>query len=223
MKAVELLLWYLEEVGTEYIFGIPGGVLEPLNNAVYASKIISGIVTKHEQGAAFMADGYARVSRKLGVCCGTAGPGATNLITGISTSSADSIPVLALTGQVATKYFGKGAFQESTYEGINIVDLFRYFTKHSAMIMNADATGSMVRKALRIALSGKPGPVHLNLPVDVMDKEVAEDFVSACRFIPVSDCFDRRSVKEAGSLLIGFSARQYSSAMVLRFQTQHLR
>lgn len=204
MKAAELLLWYLEEVGTEYIFGVPGGVLEPLNNAIYKSDRIQGIVTKHEQGAAFMADGYARVSRKLGVCCGTAGPGATNMITGISTSYADSIPVLALTGQVSTKFFGKGAFQESTYEGINVVEMFRFFTKHNAMVMNPETTGSMARKALRIALSGRPGPVHLNLPVDVMEKQVEDDFVPAHKFISTSICFDRHSVKEAAKLLIGF-------------------
>lgn len=204
MKAAELLLWYLEEVGTEYVFGIPGGVLEPLNNAIHKSKMIKAVVAKHEQGAAFMADGYARVSGKIGVCAGTAGPGATNMVTGLSTSSADSIPVLALTGQVSTKYFGKGAFQESTYEGINIVEMFRLFSKHSAMIMNAEATGSMVRTALRCALSGRPGPVHLNLPVDVMEKKVEEDLVPAHKFIPTSVCFDRRSVKEAAKLLIGF-------------------
>ncbi len=205
MKAAELILRYLEEIGAEYIFGIPGGVLEPLNNALYKSKVIKGIVTKHEQGAAFMADGYARVSKRLGVCCGTAGPGATNMITGIATSFADSIPVLALTGQVPTRFFGKGAFQESTYDGINVVEIFRFFTKHSAMIMNAAATGGMVRKALRVAMSGRPGPVHLNLPVDVMEKKVEEDFIPPHKFIPTSVCFDRRSVKEAAKLLIDFA------------------
>lgn len=204
IKAIELLLWYLEEVGTEYIFGIPGGVLEPLNKAVYKSKSIQGVVTKHEQGSAFMADGYARVSRKLGVCCGTAGPGSTNLITGLASSFADSIPVLALTGQVSTKYFGRGAFQESTYEGINVVEMFRFFTKHNAMIVNAENTGAMIRKALRISLSGRPGPVHLNLPVDVMEKKVEEDLVPARKFIPAAICFDRNSVKEAANLLLDF-------------------
>ena len=204
MKAADLLVWHLEEVGTEYIFGIPGGVLEPLNNAIYNSKKIEGIVTKHEQGAAFMADGYARVSRRLGVCAGTAGPGATNLITGIATSFADSIPVLSLTGQVSTKFFGKGAFQESTYEGINIVEMFRFINKHNAMIINAEATGAITRKALRIALAGRPGPVHLNLPVDVMEQEVVKDLVPSEKYIPTSVCFDRKMVKEATSLLLGF-------------------
>lgn len=113
MKTIDLLLAQLEEIGTEYIFGIPGGALEPLNNAIYKSGKIEGIVSKHEQGAAFMADGYARVSRRLGVCCGTSGPGATNLITGIASAYADSIPVMALTGQVPIKHFGRGAFRKS--------------------------------------------------------------------------------------------------------------
>ncbi|MDH3975810.1 MAG: thiamine pyrophosphate-binding protein [Deltaproteobacteria bacterium] len=204
MKASELLVKHLEEIGTEYVFGIPGGVLEPLNIAIHHSEKINGIVTKHEQGAAFMADGYARVSQKLGVCCSTAGPGATNLVTGLATAFADSIPVLALTGQVSTKFFGKGAFQESTYEGINVVEMFRFLTKHNAMIINAETTGTMMRKALRLALTGRPGPVHLNLPVDVMDHKVKNDVVDAEKFIPNSVCFDRESVKEAVALLLSF-------------------
>lgn len=111
MTAAELIVKCLENHGVEYIFGIPGGASEPLNNALYKSKI-KVIVAKHEEGAAFMADGYARVSGSLGVCCTTAGPGSTNLTTGIASSYADSVPVLALTGQVATSQKGKGIFNE---------------------------------------------------------------------------------------------------------------
>ncbi|MCF6283145.1 MAG: thiamine pyrophosphate-binding protein [Candidatus Polarisedimenticolaceae bacterium] len=204
MNASDLLVWYIEEVGTEYIFGIPGGVLEPLNIAVHNSEKLQGITTKHEQGAAFMADGYARVSHKLGVCCATAGPGATNLITGIASSFTDSVPVLALTGQVATKYFGKGAFQESSSDGINLVEMFRLVTKNSAMIASSALTGSIMRRALRSALTGRPGPVHLNLPVDVMRNEVDVELIPEDMFIPGSTCFDRARIKEAAVLLLRF-------------------
>lgn len=204
LKAIELLLMHLEEVGTEYIFGIPGGVMEPLNKAVYHNDNIEGVVTCHEEGAAFMADGYARVGKKLGVCCCTAGPGATNLLTGIASSFADSVPVMALTAQVSTKNFGKGAFQESSYEGINIVEMFRSITKYSSMIVNPESTPIIIRKAIRKALSGRPGPVHLNLPIDVMEKTIDFDLVSSENVIRKSTSFDREQMKEAASLLLEF-------------------
>lgn len=197
MKTIDLLLAQLEEIGTEYIFGIPGGALEPLNNAIYKSGKIEGIVSKHEQGAAFMADGYARVSRRLGVCCGTSGPGATNLITGIASAYADSIPVMALTGQVPVKHFGRGAFQDSSLDSNNIVNMFSPFTKMSTMISSAEMAGSNFRQAIRTALTGRPGPVHLNLPLDIMETENNKYIVPADYFIPDSRSFDRYRVNEA--------------------------
>jgi acetolactate synthase-1/2/3 large subunit len=204
MNASDLLVWYIEEVGTEYIFGIPGGVLEPLNVAIHNCETLQGITTRHEQGAAFMADGYARVSHKLGVCCATAGPGATNLITGIASSYTDSVPVLALTGQVSTKFFGKGAFQESSSDGIDLVGMFKLVTKNSAMIANAELTGDIMRRTLRTALTGRPGPVHLNLPVDVMRQEVELQLHAEETFIPDMSCFDRVKIKEAAQLLLSY-------------------
>lgn len=202
MKAIELLVNYLEEMEVEYIFGIPGGVLEPLNNAIFKSDKITGIVTRHEQGAAFMADGYARVKKSFGVCASTAGPGSTNLLTGVATAYADSVPLIVLTGQVAIPYFGKGAFQDSSFDGINITEMFKFCTKFSSMIVNPKMTGAMVRKALRHAGSGRPGPVHLNLPVDVMETEINDTTISHDRFLPHSQYCDRRSVKEAAHRLL---------------------
>lgn len=135
MTVAEVIIKCLEKHGVEYLFGIPGGALTPVNEALYKSKI-KAIVTKHEEGAAFMADGYARVSGKVGVCCSTAGPGATNLTTGIASSFADSIPLLALTGQVATTVFGKGAVQEFVGESLSIVNMFRRITKYSDIIIS---------------------------------------------------------------------------------------
>ncbi len=199
MTAAELIVKCLENHGGEYIFGIPGGASEPLNNALYKSKI-KVIVAKHEEGAAFMADGYARVSSRLGVCCTTAGPGSTNLTTGIASSYADSVPVLALTGQVATSMFGKGAIQEFTNESVSIVNMFRRITKYSDMIINEKKAYEMTLRAIRIALTGRTGPVHLNLPIDIMNRNVSEEDRKVC--IGQAMVFDREGVKKAAHLLI---------------------
>ncbi len=199
MTTAELIVKCLENYGVEYIFGIPGGALEPLNNALYKSKI-KVVVTKHEEGAAFMADGYARLSGKIGVCFGTTGPGATNLITGITSSHADSIPVLALTAQVATAVFGKGAVQEFAGESLSIVNMFRRITKYSDIIINEKKARDVISKALRTALTGKTGPVHINLPTDIMKRETAER--DSVNYIGQTMVFDREGVKRAASILL---------------------
>jgi acetolactate synthase-1/2/3 large subunit len=203
MTAADLLLKYLEQFGVKHIFGIPGGALEPLYAAIERNKNIEAVLTKHEQGAAFMADGYARVSRSLGVCCATTGPGSTNLITGVASAFADSIPVLVITAQVPTKFFGKGALQESTHSGVDIVDIFKSFTKYSAMVMSAEKMTDVVTHALRIALSGRMGPVHINIPKDVFaGKVINAHVIPAKEFIPDSKYFSRGGIKKAAALLI---------------------
>ncbi|OGQ97274.1 MAG: hypothetical protein A2521_16020 [Deltaproteobacteria bacterium RIFOXYD12_FULL_57_12] len=199
MKVADLIVEMLEEHGVEYIFGVPGGAIEDINISLYNNKTIKPIVTKHEEGAAFMADGFARVSGRLGVCCSTAGPGASNLITGLASSYADSIPVLALTGQVATSVFGKGAIQESGSEGVNITSIFRHFTRYSGMVINENRTQYMVQKACRLALSGRSGPVHLSLPSDVMKKFAEKDGRNTTKY--ESRLFDRDGVKAAAQAL----------------------
>ncbi len=201
MKTSELVVELLEEAGVRYIFGVPGGAIEDLNSALYNKGTICPIVAKHEGGAAFMADGYARVSGRLGVCCSTAGPGATNLITALACSYADSVPVCALTGQVATSVFGKGAVQESGAEGVNLVSIFRNFTKYSGMLLNVKRVQYMVEKAIRLAMSGRMGPVHLSLPVDVM-KMSAKRVASANRRCFASKMFERQGVQEAAHILL---------------------
>lgn len=200
MNTAELIVRTMQKMGVNYIFGIPGGAIEDLNIAIYNEKQISSIVTKHEEGAAFMADGYARVSGELGVCCATSGPGASNLITGLASAYADYIPVLALTGQVATSVFGKGALQESGAEGVNIVSIFRTFTKYSGMLINEKRAQYMIQKCMRSAMSGPSGPVHLNLPINMMKKEIKEEIghtlMSAIRL------FDRDGVCEAAKKLV---------------------
>ena len=205
MNTAEFIVKTLEEGGVRYFFGIPGGALEDINTALYNSGIIKPIVTKHEEGAAFMADGYARVSGQLGVCCSTAGPGATNLITGIATASGDSIPVLALSGQEALAISGKGAIQESGFEGINLANIFRNFTKYNGTIVHERRAHYMLNKALRIAQTAPNGPVHLSLPPDIMKKEVdnADTFASP---LPRNNLVDRVGIKEAATRLV--AARQ---------------
>jgi|WetSurMetagenome_2_1015567.scaffolds.fasta_scaffold00176_12 acetolactate synthase I/II/III large subunit len=199
ITAAEVIVQHLESQGVEYIFGIPGGAIEPLNNALSKSKI-QVIVSKHEAGSAFMADGYARVSGKIGVCCSTSGPGATNLVTGIASSMGDSIPVIALTGQVATSVLGQGAVQEFSIESLGIVGLFRHVTKYSDVIINENKAEDMTAKAIRIALSGRKGPVHLNLPSDILKKNV---YVKHDRFsMTETGGFDRDQIREAAKLLI---------------------
>ncbi len=210
MNVADLFVKYIKQMHVKYIFGIPGAALEPMYKAVDRSnKKVSKknrleiILTKHEQGAAFMADGYARVNRSLGVCWGTTGPGSTNLITGIASSYADSIPILVLTAQVPMASFGKGAVQESTPYGVDMVDLFRSFTKFSAMVIHPQKAGDMFRQALRFAMSGRKGPVHLNIPVDLMEAKVQDESLPILRIKTQSRNFDRDSIENAASLLLG--------------------
>ncbi len=199
MNAAEFIVQMLEEEGVEYLFGVPGGAIEDLNIAVHKSRKIKPIITKHEAGAAYIADGYARVSGKLGVCCSTAGPGATNLITGLATSYADYVPVCALTGQVATSVFGKGAIQESGAEGINMAVIFRHFTKYSGMVLNEHRTQYMLQKALRAAHTSPGGPVHLNLPADIMKRTTSKEIPTTPRWQTRS--YDPEATQAAARIL----------------------
>ena len=124
MNVADLILKYLELEGVEYIFGISGAALNPFLAAFNRNPRIKAILTKHEGGAAFMADGYARVKGSLGACFATSGPGATNLVTGVATAYTDNIPIVVLTGQVSTTDYGKGTFQDSTSEGVDSVAIF---------------------------------------------------------------------------------------------------
>src|ERR1041385_836619 len=145
ITAIQLLLRYLEAEKVDYIFGIPGGPLMPLYEAIFDSRRMRHILTKHEEGAAFMADGYARVRGGLGVCCATTGPGATNALTGVACAYMDSTPLLLLTAQVALNAFGKGAAQESSFHGVDVVELYKPVTKASLMLLSGDKMSETVR------------------------------------------------------------------------------
>ncbi|MBI2104321.1 MAG: biosynthetic-type acetolactate synthase large subunit [Candidatus Omnitrophica bacterium] len=169
MKGAQILVECLKREGVAIAFGIPGGVNLPTFDALHQSPI-KVILTVHEQGAAHMADGYARASGKVGVCLATSGPGATNLVTGIATAFMDSIPVVAITGQVRTSVIGNDAFQE-----VDTIGITRPVTKHSYLVKDPRDIARVVREAFYIARTGRPGPVLIDLPVDTTISEA--DFI----------------------------------------------
>lgn len=171
LNVAELLTAYLEQLGIEYVFGVPGGAIEPLYNALAASERRGGpraIVARHETGAAFMGDGYACQTGRIGVCCATTGPGTTNLITGVASAYANRIPLLVITAQTALTGFGKNAFQESSCTGINTIGMFEYCTVYNTLVSHVDQFEHKLVTALMTAFGSPPGPVHLSIPVDVM-------------------------------------------------------
>ncbi len=159
------LLDSLKKHGVKHIFGYPGGAILPIYDEIYrfeAAGDIQHIMVRHEQGAAHAADGYARATGKVGVCFGTSGPGATNLVTGIATAQLDSIPIVAITGQVARPYIGTDAFQEIDIYGITLP-----IVKHSYVVRDPKDMARIVAEAFHIASTGRPGPVLIDVPKDV--------------------------------------------------------
>ncbi|HTQ04409.1 MAG TPA: thiamine pyrophosphate-binding protein [Polyangiaceae bacterium] len=200
-RVIDVFLRYLKAEGVRVVFGIPGGLLHPLFEAIEEDAELTLAVSKHEEGAAFMADGYARVGRRLGVCAGTSGPGATNLMTGVSCAFADGVPMLVITGQAASHALGKGAAQETSREDIDIVAMFEPVTKYSAMVASPAQMPQHLRRALRLALTGRPGPVHLNVPVDFWEKPLSEDWFDPATYRPATSTFDRAALQQAVDVL----------------------
>jgi len=161
LTGAKILIECLKKEGVEVVFGIPGGANLPTFDALFDSSI-KVIMTRHEQGAAHMADGYARATGKVGVCLATSGPGATNLVTGIATAAMDSIPMVAITGQVKTFMIGNDAFQEA-----DIIGITRPVVKHSYLVKDVKDLARIVRESFFIAATGRPGPVLIDLPSDV--------------------------------------------------------
>jgi acetolactate synthase-1/2/3 large subunit len=201
-RLVDVFLRYLKAENVSVVFGIPGGLLYPFFQAVEMDPELRLVVSKHEEGAAFMADGYARVSRRMAVCAGTSGPGATNLLTGVACAFADGVPMLVITGQAASHSLGKGAAQETSREDIDIVAMFQPVTKYSAMVTSATTMPGHLRRALRQALTGRPGPVHLNFPVDLWEQSLAEDWFDPKTYRPETNTFDRTAVQRAVEVLL---------------------
>src|SRR5918912_1758258 len=150
ISGARMLLDCLAREGVDVIFGYPGGVTLPLYDALYDSPI-RHVLVRHEQNAAFAAEGYARATGRIGVCCATSGPGATNLVTGLVDAMMDSIPIVALTGKVSTKLIGSDAFQEADTFGIT-----RPCTKHNYLVKRFDDLADIIHEAFYIAASGRP-------------------------------------------------------------------
>ena len=152
--------------GVDVVFGIPGGAILPLYQTMSSYPDLKHILTRHEEGASMAADGYARSTGKVGVCMATSGPGATNLVTGIATAQMDSVPMVAITGQVGRAALGKDAFQETDISGITLP-----ITKHSYLVMKPEDIAPAIKEAFYIANTGRPGPVLIDIPKDVLTEE----------------------------------------------------
>ena len=163
LNGSQILIESLLEQDVDKIFGYPGGAVLNIYDALYAySDKITHVLTAHEQGAAHAADGYARATGKVGVVLATSGPGATNLITGIATAYMDSVPMVAITGNVGTSLIGLDSFQEVYIAGITMP-----ITKHNFVVRKVEELHDVMREAFRIAQSGRPGPVLVDIPKDV--------------------------------------------------------
>ncbi len=171
MKGSQIVIESLKREGVEVIFGYPGGSVIPFFDSLYEEKSIAFYLPRHEQGAAHMADGYARSTGKVGVCVATSGPGATNLTTGIATAYMDSVPMVAITGQVKTSLIGNDAFQEADVTGIT-----RSISKHNYLVKDIKDLASTIKEAFYLASTGRPGPVVIDLPVDVQMQEAEFDY-----------------------------------------------
>ena len=167
LTGAQVLCQSLIEEGVEVIFGYPGGVVLPLYDTLPQYPQLRHILVRHEQGAAHAADGYARVTGKVGVCLATSGPGATNLVTGIANAFLDSSPVVAITGQVARHLIGKDAFQEIDITGITLP-----MTKHNYLVLDTGLLARTVKEAFHLARTGRPGPILIDIPKDVFEEVV---------------------------------------------------
>src|ERR1700678_3627967 len=169
LTGAEIVWATLVGEGVETVFGYPGGAILPAYDAL-RKYTIRHVLVRHEQGAAHMADGYARASGRVGVALATSGPGATNLVTGIATAMLDSVPIVCITGQVSSKVIGSDAFQETDITGVTLP-----ITKHNYLVTRAQDIAPMLRQAFYVARSGRPGPVLVDITKDA--QQASTDFV----------------------------------------------
>jgi acetolactate synthase-1/2/3 large subunit len=171
MQGADILVECLEREGVDTIFAYPGGASMPIHQALTRSKKIRTILPRHEQGGVFAAEGYARATGRAGVCMATSGPGATNLVTGIADAFLDSVPLVAITGQVAQHLIGKGAFQETDIFGMTLP-----VVKHNYLVLDVNDISRVVKEAFYIAQTGRPGPVLIDMPKDVQNAKTQPVF-----------------------------------------------
>ncbi len=196
MQAAEAMVKILEDEGVEVIFGIPGAAILPFYSALRRSKI-KHYLARHEEGASHAADGYARATGKVGMCVGTSGPAGTNMVTGLYTAQVDSIPIIAITGQAITAQLGKEAFQAA-----EIAEIAKPITKKSYCVKEASQLPSITREAFRIAKEGRPGPVLIDLPLDVQRREVEYDAGTDSALEILKPAPDNRKIKKALEMIL---------------------
>ncbi|MEK6750577.1 MAG: acetolactate synthase 3 large subunit [Pseudomonadota bacterium] len=171
LSGAQIVVQFLKDQGVDYVFGYPGGAVLHIYDALFGQEDIKHVLVRHEQGAVHAADGYARSTGKCGVALVTSGPGATNAVTGIATAYMDSIPMVVITGQVATAYIGSDAFQE-----VDAVGITRPCVKHNFLVKNLKDLPGTLRKAFHIATTGRPGPVVVDIPKDITDPTIKIDY-----------------------------------------------
>jgi len=167
MTGAQALVRCLEAEGVEYIFGVPGGAILPIYDALFDSKLIKHVLVRHEQVGAHAAEGFAHATGKVGVCFGTSGPGATNLVTGIADAYMDSVPMVAITGNVPSTLIGTDAFQEADITGITMP-----ITKHNWLVTDVAELPRVIKEAFYVARTGRPGPVLVDIPKDIQNAEL---------------------------------------------------
>lgn len=167
LTGAQIIIECLKEQGVDTVFGYPGGAILNVYDELYKHPEIKHVLTSHEQGASHAADGYARSTGKVGVCMATSGPGATNLVTGISTAYMDSIPMVAITCNVTVPLLGKDSFQE-----VDIAGITTPVTKYSFIVKDINKLADTIRRAFDIARKGRPGPVLVDIPKDVTAQKV---------------------------------------------------
>src|SRR6201984_3190453 len=176
LRGADIVLRCLRAEGVELVFGYPGGAIMPLYDALEGSGV-RHILTRHEQGAVFAAEGYARVTGKVGVAMATSGPGATNLVTGIADAKMDSVPLLCITGQVRRALIGTDAFQETDVFGVTLS-----LTKWSRLVKSIDEIPEVIAEGFHWARSGRPGPVVIDIPTDTL--KAKKEFAGPVKFTP---------------------------------------
>lgn len=193
----EIIIECLKEQGVDTVFGYPGGTILNVYDELYKhSDEITHILTSHEQGASHAADGYARSTGKVGVCMATSGPGATNLVTGIATANMDSVPLVAITANVAKSLIGKDSFQE-----VDIVGVTMPITKHNYMVNDIEKLADTIRKAFYVAQSGRPGPVLVDITKDVTANKTEYKYKEPKKIEPYTDAIKKEDIDEAVQLI----------------------
>src|SRR5271156_284401 len=177
-KGAEIVLQCMRAEGVDLVFGYPGGAIMPLYDALDGSGV-RHVLTRHEQGAVFAAEGYARVTGKVGVAMATSGPGATNLVTGIADAKMDSVPLVCITGQVRTAMIGTDAFQETDVFGVTLS-----LTKWSRLVRTIEEIPEVIAEGFHWARRGRPGPVYIYIPTDIMKAKM--EFAGAVKFTPLA-------------------------------------